>query len=171
MITMKEYTVTSPNTCGLVILPTGIVYISTVGAITFAPDDSTFEEFLTADDAAARAKELDPSYDVNNIYGPLTLTAVNVSTSPVSAYEGATVTLHCEYSCGDNEVVYEWLNPGGLLIPGATGSSLTIGNITPIYDGTYTCQVSASNEKGQTGSASGSFKVTVFPPFGGSVEE
>jgi hypothetical protein len=75
--------------------------------------------------------------------------------------------LHCEYACEDAEVAYEWKNPGGLVIPDATTSQLVIGNITPIYDGTYTCAVSASNGKGQTGSASGNFKVTVFPPFGG----
>ena len=168
---MKEFTITSPNTCGLVVRPAGLAYVSTVGATTFAPDDSTFEEFLTADDAAARAKELDPSYDVNNIYGALTLTPVEVSSPEQSAYEGATVTLHCEYACEDASVSYEWKNPGGLVIPGATTSQLVIGNITPIYDGTYTCAVSASNAKGQTGSASGSFKVTVFPPFGGEVAE
>ena len=168
---MKEYTVTSPNTCGLVILPAGIAYVGTVGAITSTSDDSTFEEFLTQDDAAARAVEIDPSYNVNTIYGRLVLTPVNVSADEISAYEGATVTLHCEYACADATVTYKWLNPGNLPIPGATTSELTIGNITPIYDGTYTCQVSASNAKGQTGSAGGSFKVTVFPPFGGSVEE
>jgi hypothetical protein len=164
---------TLPNTCGLISCPGALFYVEGSPESKIYPPQSytSFEQFVTKDEAAARAKELDPSYDVNNIYGPLVLTPVNVSTSPVSAYEGANVTLHCEYSCGDNEVVYEWLNPGGLPIPGATGPELTIGNITPIYDGTYTCNVSASNAKGQTGSASGSFKVTVFPPFGGSVGE
>ncbi len=168
---MKEFTITSPNTCGLVIRPSIIFYFNTVGSLIGAPDDSTFEEFLTADDAAARAKEIDPGYDVNNIYGALPLTPVNVSDNNQSTYEGANVTLHCEYSCEDASVSYQWTNPGGLVIPGATGPTLTIGNITPIYDGTYTCAVSASNEKGQTGSASGSFKVTVFPPFGGDAAE
>ena len=160
---MKEFTITPPNTCGLVIRPAGLVYVSTVGAITFAPDDSTFEEFLTQDAAAARAKELDPAYDVNNIYGPLALTPVNISNSNQSAYAGTSLTLNCEYACGDCEVVYEWLNPGGLPIPGATTSSLTLSNLTEKLDGTYTCNATAQNEKGQTGSASGSFKVTVYP--------
>ena len=160
---MHTYTVQPPNTCGLVILPTGIVYIGTVGANTFAPDDSTFEEFLTQDAAAARAKELDPSYDVNNIYGPLILEPVNISDSTQNAYVGDSLVLNCEYSCGDCTVEYQWLNPGGLPIPGATASSLTLNNLTEKLDGTYTCNASASNEKGQTGSASGSFKVTVYP--------
>jgi hypothetical protein len=130
-----------------------------------------FEQFVTPGEAATRAREIYPEFNTNVIYGPLDLTSVNVSDPNQSAYEGATVTLHCEYACGDNEVTYEWTNPGGLVIPGATTSQLVIGNIMPIYDGTYTCAVSASNEKGQTGSAGGSFKVTVFPPFGGDAAE
>jgi hypothetical protein len=168
---MQTFTVTSPNTCGLSVTGAEIIYIQAAGLVTFAPDTAVFSEYLTPDDAAAAALVINPSYDLNNIYGPLALTPVNVSPSEVSAYEGANVTLHCEYSCEDASVSYQWTNPGGLLIPGATGPILTIGNITPIYDGTYTCAVSASNEKGQTGSASGTFKVTVFPPFGGGVAE
>jgi hypothetical protein len=160
---MKEFTVTPPNTCGLVILPTGLVFVNTVGAITFAPDAATFEEFLTADDAAARALELDPAYDVNNVYGPLVLTPVEISNPTEAAYAGTDLTLHCEYSCEGAEVSYQWLNPGNLPIPSATTSSLTLGNLTEKLDGTYTCVVSASNAKGQTGSATGSFAVTVYP--------
>ena len=160
---MHTYTVQPPNTCGLVILPTGIVYIGTAGANTFAPDDSTFEEFLTADDAAARAVEIDPTYNVNMILGDLTLEPVNISDGNQNAYVGDSLVLNCEYSCGDCVVSYEWLNPGGLPIPGATGSSLTLNNLTEKLDGVYTCNASASNEKGQTGSAGGSFKVTVYP--------
>jgi hypothetical protein len=160
---MKEFTITPPNTCGLVVRPAGLVYVSTVGATTFAPDDSTFEEFLTADDAAARAKELDPSYDVNNIYGPLALTPVNVSPYEESRYAGDSVTLHCEYACEGAEVAYEWKNPGELVIPGATSSHLTLNNLTEKMDGVYTCNVSASNAKGQTGSTADAFTVTVYP--------
>lgn len=163
---MKTYTVTSPNTCGLIIYEGNAVYTGVVGGVSFAPDDSTFEEFLTADDAAARAKELDPAYDVNDIYGPLNLEPVNISNSNQSAYVGDSLTLNCEYSCGDCTVAYEWLNPGGLPIPGATGSSLTLSNLTENLDGTYTCNASASNAKGQTGSSGGSFKVTVYPTIG-----
>jgi hypothetical protein len=163
---MKEFTVTSPNTCGLVILPGGLVYVGTVGAITFAPDTATFEEFLTAEDAAARAVEIDPGYDVNNIYGPLLLTPVNVSNPNEAAYSGTDLTLHCEYECADAGVSYQWLNPGGLVIPSATTSAFTLSNLTEKLDGTYTCAVSASNAKGQTGSATGSFAVTVYPSVG-----
>lgn len=160
---MKEFTITSPNTCGLVIRPSTIVYFNSVGSIIGAPDDSTFEEFLTAGAAASRAKEIDPSYDVNNIYGALVLDPVNVSDNNQSAYTGTSLTLNCEYACGDCVVEYQWLNPGGLPIPGATSSSLTLSNLTEKLDGTYTCNATASNEKGQTGSAGGSFKVTVYP--------
>lgn len=168
---MKTYTVSPPNICGLVIVPgVQVAYISTVGAVSYSPENSTFEEFLTLDDCAARAKEIDPNYNVNAILGYLTLDPVNVGPSEINAYAGDTVVLNCEYSCGDCVVSYKWTNPGGLEIPGATGPDLTIGNITPIYDGTYTCVASAQNEKGQTGSASGSFKVTVFPPFGSEAD-
>lgn len=160
---MKTYTITSPNTCALVVRDAGLAYVGTPDSVTFAPDDSTFEEFLTADEAAARAVEIDPTYNVNNIYGALVLDPVNVSDNNQSAYTGTSLTLNCEYACGDCEVVYQWLNPGGLPIPGATLPSLTLSNLTEKLDGTYTCNASAQNEKGQTGSASGSFKVTVYP--------
>lgn len=94
---------------------------------------------------------------------PLSLEPVNVSNRTQSAYTGSSLTLNCEYSCGDCEVVYEWLNPGGLPIPGAIGSSLTLSNLTEKFDGTYTCNVSASNDMGQTGYAFGAFTVDVYP--------
>lgn len=122
-----------------------------------------FEQFLTPDDAAKRAKEIDPDYNVNLIYGALTLTPVNVSPSEESTYAGQTVTLECEHACEGAEISYQWLNPGNLVIPGATQSHLTLSNLTERMDGVYTCSVSASNAKGQTGSATGSFKVMVYP--------
>jgi hypothetical protein len=169
------YQITPPNTCALLTNDDGssIVFVEDTSGSKIWPGAGlvNFEEFVTPEEAAARALEINPDYDTSPILGPLSLNAVNVSPSQVSAYEGATVTLHSEYACEGSTVTYKWLNPGGLEIPGAATSELTIGNITPIYDGTYTCQVSASNAKGQTGSAGGSFKVTVFPPFGGSAAE
>ena len=167
---MKDFTVSPPNTCGLVILPTYTSYINTVGTVIGAPDDATFEEFLTADDAAARALEIDPNYNTNAIYGPLALTPVNVSDSTQAAYVGDNLTLNCEYECADAEVSYQWKNPGNLNIPNATTSSLSFTNLTERLDGTYTCQVSASNTKGQTGGAGGSFTLTVYPNVGAVVE-
>jgi hypothetical protein len=133
------------------------------GKIWPANDLDQFEQFVTPDEAATRAREIYPEFNTNVIYGPLPLTPVNVSPYEESAYAGDSITLNCEYSCGDCVVSYEWLNPGGLAIPGATSSSLTLSNLTEKLDGVYTCSASASNAKGQTGSASGSFKVTVYP--------
>ena len=167
---MDYLQITSPNICALLFQGDVVTYLDSLPPTKIWPplDYTGFEEFTSIDSAADRAKVVNPEFNVNTIYGPLTLVPVNISNAEISSYEGATVTLHCEYACADATVTYKWLNPGGLEIPGAATSELTIGNITPIYDGTYTCQVSASNAKGQTGSASGSFKVTVFPPFGGS---
>jgi hypothetical protein len=161
---MKEFTVTSPNTCGLSVIGTDIVYVGLAGAVTFAPDAAVFSEYLTPEDAAAAALVINPSYDLNNIYGPLSLAPVNVSPYEESRYVGESVTLHCEYACEGAEVAYEWKNPGELVIPGATSPHFTLNNLTERMDGVYTCNVSASNAKGQTGSASGTFKVTVYPP-------
>jgi len=160
---MQEFTVTSPNTCGLVVLPTGLVYVGIVDAITAAPDDATFEEFLTQGDAATRATEIDPTYDMNNIYGPLYLTPVNISEPRVSADYGSSVTLNCEQECSDPAatITYQWFGPGNGLILGATSSSYTITDATATTNGTYTCHASASLPTGQTGSNIYEFEVLV----------
>jgi hypothetical protein len=162
---MADYTITAPNTCALSVGPdNSIVYVEGVGVIVGTPDDRLFTEYLTSEDAAAAALVINPSYDLNNIYGPLALTSVNVSPYEESRYVGDSVTLHCEYACEDATVSYQWKNPGELVIPGATSSHLTLNNLTEKMDGVYACNVSASNAKGQTGSATGTFKVTVYPP-------
>lgn len=164
---MQYLQITPPNTCALLSSADGsqILYTTSVAPAKIWPAAGliNFEQFTTSEAALARALELNPSWITNPILGPLTLDPVNVSPSEVSAYAGDSLTLNCEYSCGDCVVTYEWLNPGGLPIPGATSSSLTLSNLTEKLDGVYTCNASASNEKGQTGSASGSFKVTVYP--------
>jgi hypothetical protein len=67
---MKEFTIASPDTCALVVKPGGLVYVSTVGAITYTSDDATFETFPTPEAAATRAKELDPTFDTDyEIFG------------------------------------------------------------------------------------------------------
>lgn len=165
-----SYTITSPNTCALLecVFPdfNSLTYVEGEGANVYPSSASTadtFTEYLTPEDAAAAAILINPDYNVNQILGSLTLDPVNVSNPEQSAYIGTDLTLNCEYSCGDCTVVYEWLNPGGLPIPGATTSSLTLSNLTEKLDGVYTCNASARNAKGQTGFASGSFKVTVYP--------
>jgi hypothetical protein len=163
-MTMQTLTVTSPNTCGLSVIGTDIVYIQAAGLLTFAPDTATFSEYLTPEDAAAAALVIDPSYDVNNIFGPLTLTPVNVTESPITAIVGAEVAIDCEYECSDPAatVSYQW-SLNGTEIPGAHESTLELSNVSEAYAGDYTCAVSASNAQGQTGSASASFTLTVNP--------
>ena len=159
--------ITPPNTCGLLYNGDAsiIQYLTSVAPAKIFPASelTEFEEFLTPNGALQRARVLNPTWVTNPILGPLSLTPVNVSEPELSAYTGDSLTLNCEYACADATVTYEWINPGGLVIAGATSSSLTLSNLTEKLDGVYTCNVSASNEKGQTGSASGSFKVTVYP--------
>lgn len=62
---MKQFTITPPNKCGLVVTPIGVVYSDAVGAIIYVKDGATFEEFLTPEEAAVRAKALDPEFDVD----------------------------------------------------------------------------------------------------------
>lgn len=163
---MQTFTVTSPNTCGLSVIGTEIVYIQAEGLVTFAPDSAAFTEYATPADAAAAALAINPSYDLNNIYGPLVLTQVNVSESEVSASYGDSVTFDCEYSCDDATatVTYQWSGPDGNPIAGATSSSYTLTDALSFSAGTYTCAVTASNPDGQSGSASGSFALEVSEP-------
>jgi hypothetical protein len=161
---MQTFTITSPNTCGLSVIGTDIVYVGFAGAVTFAPDTASFSEYLTPEDAAAAAIAINPAYDLNIIFGPLELVPVTVSDSTQAAYAGDSLTLTCEYECTDPAatVTYQWLR-GETEIPGATESSLSLDNLSEVYAGTYNCQVSASNPTGQTGSASDAFTLTVNP--------
>jgi hypothetical protein len=97
---------------------------------------------------------------------PLTLTAVNVSDSFQFVEYGATVVFNCEYSCDDvtATVTYQWSDPDGSPITGATSSSYTIPNALTLSQGLYTCAVSASNPDGQIGSVDGSFELIVVEP-------
>jgi hypothetical protein len=177
---MAELQLTPPNTCAVIDLgevpapASPVIYIAEgtgYNAKIGVPDSYTsFQQFTNPDDALAAARVIDPSYPANNILGPLLLTPVNVSDETQNAYAGTDLTLHCEYECADATVTYQWKNPGGLIIPSATTSSFTLSNLTEKLDGTYTCVVSASNAKGQTGSATGSFAVTVYPSVGAVAE-
>jgi hypothetical protein len=164
---MADYTITSPNTCALSVGPdNSIAYAQGEGVIVGTPDGRVFTEYLTPDDAAAAALAINPSYDVNNIYGPLALIPVTISDPSQSVTYGASVTLDCEYECTDPAatVTYEWLNSSGATV--GTSSSLTISGVTQLTEGTYTCNVSASKANGQTGSATGTFSVTTAIPTG-----
>jgi hypothetical protein len=162
---------TPPNTCCLLYNSTELEFITYLAVdyetkIWPGAGKDEFEQFVTPDEAAARARELYPEFNTNPIYGFLSPVAVNISNPTEAAYAGTDLTLHCEYECADATVTYQWKNPGGLVIPSATTSAFTLSNLTEKLDGTYTCVVSASNNKGQTGSATGSFAVTVYPSVG-----
>lgn len=160
---MQTFTVTPPNTCGLSVVGSSVVYIETAGRTTYAPDAAVFTEYLTPEDALTAALLIDPAYDSNIILGPLTLEPVNVSDSPVSALYGTSPTLNSEYSCTDPTatVTYLWKGPDGVVIGGATSSSYTISNVIPENAGTYTCEVLATKANGQTGSAESQIELTV----------
>jgi hypothetical protein len=162
---MIKLTISSPNTCALCeFSPTSLLYFD--GTELWVEAYDNFTEYLTPEDAAAAALAIDPSYDVNNILGPLTLEPVNVSESPVTALYGTSVTLNSEYSCTDltATVTYQWSGPDGNPIAGATSSSYTLTDALSFSAGTYTCAVSASNPDGQTGAAGGSFELIVIEP-------
>jgi hypothetical protein len=95
---------------------------------------------------------------------PVPFIPVNVSPSAISAYAGDSVILNCEYSYGDCQISYQWFNPGNLPIEGANQSHLTLNNLVEKLDGTYSCNVFASNGEGQVASTVGSFRVAVYPP-------
>jgi hypothetical protein len=158
---MKNYTVQTPNTCGLAILPTGVSLIHIAGANTGAPDESTFEEFLTLEDAVNRAREIDPSFTTNAVLGSPSLTPLNISNSFQRAHVGSNIVLNCEYSSKECEVTYQWVGLSGLVVPDATSSSLTLEDTTQDSTGTYTCRVNAFNSVGQVSSTSQSFTVEV----------
>ena len=64
---MKTYQVEPPYVCGLVISPRGFAFVNIVdpNTYTYGKDDTLFEQFLTVEEAIARAKELDPYVDTS----------------------------------------------------------------------------------------------------------
>lgn len=113
----------------------------------------TFEAFETPEEAAARAIEIDPSFDTSGILGPIELTAVNVTESPLQVADGADVTLNAEYSApGDATITYQWFYKE-IELSGATSSSISLSNVTEQVAGLYSCKVSAVNSKNQSGLA------------------
>lgn len=163
---VTEYTLTSPNICGLLTGGTELGYISpTAGpnAKILTSSYTGFEEFETVEEAATRAVEIDPTFNTNEILGPLVLEADNVTSSPISAFAGSDLEIDCAYTCTDPTatVTYAWSGPTGSL--GITTSSLLLDNLTENYSGEYTCVVSASNASNQTGTETVNFDLTVEP--------
>lgn len=164
---MDSFTITPPNTCALVFNGDTVTYVYAPGKeVSPGAGVTGYELFETPDQALARAKEIDPDYNSNIILGDLTLLVQDYTPSPVEVVPGDTTTLECSFTCYNDPtatVSYQWLDPKSEAIPGATTSTLTLEKLSDESYGTYVCNVSASNAKGQTGSASGSFKVTVYP--------
>jgi len=152
---MQVFTVTSPNTCGLIEIDGGLTYVSVVGSETYTVDSATFTQYLTPEDALTAALLIEPSFSPNTILGMLQLSPVNLSSQEISATYGSSVTFDCEYECSDPTatITYQWKDFSGTDIPGATSSSYTLTGVSPAMEGTYDCAVSASNPAGQTGAA------------------
>lgn len=145
---------TPPNTCGLITFEGGFSYVKGQPSTKIWPPAgyTSFEQFETPEQAAIRARELDPAYNVNRILGSLNLTVINKSEQSVFASVGDTVTLECESSCSDPEaeIAYQWLK-NEEYIPEETSSALNFAEIEEGDFASYTCKCSASNSKGQTG--------------------
>jgi hypothetical protein len=171
---MEALHISLPNTCALVIKGTNIAYVEcTPEQNIFPPDGYTsFEQFVDPGDALARAREIDPEYSANTVLGSLVVTPTEVSNPKPAPSEGETVTLEfvCESSDSEAVLSYSWWAPDGKVIAGESEPTLVLSDVTPAMDGRYTCVVSASNAKGQTGSATGSFAVTVYPSVGAAAE-
>ena len=163
------YQITPPNTCGLLFNSDAsiIVYNTAVAPGKIWPGAGlvNFEQFATSDAALARAKELNPNWDPTPILGRMPLEAVSVSDPQVSAYVGHAVTFTSEYASSEASAVigYEWLNPGGLVIPGADKATLTLSNLSEAESGSYTCNVSAVDGEGRHSGATNVFTLKVYP--------
>ena len=141
---MQTFTVTAPNTCGLSVIGTDIVYISTAGSLTFAPDTATFSEHLTAQDAADAALVVNASYDCTDILGGFTEVVTASNEGYIPAALGDNVTFNCDIDYAENpgdSGTYVWKDPDGFTIAGATTSSYTVTGVDASKLGTYTCTV------------------------------
>ena len=84
-----------------------------------------------------------------------------------TAINGSTVTIECIAGGTPSVFTYEWMK-NGVIIPGQTGSTLTISSVTTSDIGEYKC--TPSNSNGNTNSSSsilsvnGKFTYT-FTPF------
>jgi hypothetical protein len=161
---METFITQPPNICAFVTDGTNVIYAAGEGVKFYTQTGNSFQEFTTVEDAAQAALVIDPSYDTSGILGPLDLTPVNVTESPITAINGSEVAIDCEYECSDPAatVTYQW-SLNGTEIPGAQESTLDLSNVSEAYAGDYTCTVSATNAQGQTGTATGTFTLTVIP--------
>jgi len=163
---MAEFHTTPPNICCLLFDDEANVAYFYTGddhdlIITPGPNLTNFEQFVTQDEAAVRAVEINPNFDVSVIFGYLTLTPVNVSPFEVNVSAGSNLVLDAEYSCEGAEITYQWYNPHEEEIPGATGSQLVIEGVTSRDAGIYACNADARNARGQSGCSRPKFNVKV----------
>lgn len=167
---MQTFQITAPNTCALVILGADITYIPDWTGTTAqigAPDGSTFEEFLTPEDAATRALVLDPGYDVSLILGPIPST-VDTESGSGSYFYGDPVVLQyvVSSSLAGTTIAYQWKDEAGLDLPGETTSTLNLGGASASVEGGYSCEVTLTSTDGRINEFSGSFTVRTYPVAG-----
>jgi hypothetical protein len=159
---MNTYFITAPNTCCLVHDSASVIYTQNYTGPIEVPGTSTFEEFLTPDDALVRAKELDPNYDSNNILGPLDAQVISSSDLEPVVSKNDDIAFICEVECDGLPITYTWTGPNGAVIPGATSDTYTILEATETDAGQYSCIGTAENAKGQTGVNGALFTLTVL---------
>lgn len=165
---MQTFTITSPNTCALVVVGPNISYVEAdPAAEIFASDSATFTEYLTSQDAAAAALVINPSYNTSIILGPIPYT-VDTETGSGDYFYGDTVTLDfvVSSSLAGTVITYQWYDEGGLAIPGETSSSLSLGNASSLIAGGYSCEATLVSTDGRTQTAGATFSVTVYPVVG-----
>lgn len=174
---MQTFQVTSPDICGLVInagVDKVLAYLGNTTSKAFANDSDTFEEFTTLTDAATRAVEIQPDFDLNKIFSAITLVAESVSPSVVRPEIGTEISLSSVYTVsqsGTTTYTYKWyksdrLKASGdttygvipedyLRINGANTGTITSDLFAATMRGTYRCDVEAINlTEGTIGRAS-----------------
>ncbi len=159
---METYYITPPNTCCLTYNDNSIIYTQNFSGPIEVVEGGTFEQFLTPDDAAARAKEIDPNYDVNTILGPLAPTVTSTSDLNPTVSKNDDIAFICEIECDGLPITYTWYDSEGQVIPGATTDTYTILEATETDAGQYSCTGTAENAKGQTGINGVLFTLTVL---------
>ena len=187
---MALHTYSGSNTCGLLLdlaAPVFKVQYVEPGVVKiYAPDHKTFEQFATKEDAAVRARAVQPNFDLNEIFGtfsiePLNVTGFNIagrettgdiygtpvpdrdpyeSTVDVATFEGTAITINSEYTYSSGVLTYAW-SKDGHPIPNATNSSLVFSNPVTEMSGIYTCHVIGTASNGSTGEAINRFNLTV----------
>lgn len=160
---MQTFTVTSPNTCGLVDTGAGsAVYVGGVGLNTYTSDTATFAEYLTSGDAATAALLIDPTFDLGLIYGPIDFTSVVSGGGDYNYGEAVSLNFAVTPTDPSVTVAYQWKDGSGFPIAGETGDTLSFAGVSEASSGTYVCEATLNDPAtGQTQVQEQSFDINV----------